>query len=129
MIRHAMLAAALALTGLATPALADDFLGQYTAFIGHDDLYNSKGQRLREPWQILRQDRANVHRFGITQPGDERDSFFASTKSREAMERMLRAGTISRSASKAIVAGGVMAEVEIWGTPGKARRLVVTITE
>ncbi len=129
MIRHAMLAAALALTGLATPAAADDYLGQYTAFIGRDDLYNSKGERLREPWQILRQDRANVHRFGITQPGDEGDDFFASTKNREAMERMLRAGTIDRSASKAIVAGGVMAEVEIWGTPGKARRLVVTITE
>ncbi|AHM03914.1 hypothetical protein roselon_01532 [Roseibacterium elongatum DSM 19469] len=59
MIRTAYLALvtalAVALSGLAAaPAVAQQFLGQYTAYIGGQDLYNSNGLRLTEHWQILR---------------------------------------------------------------------------
>ena len=77
---------------MATPTIAQDLVGSYVAYIGRDDLYSSKGVRLTEPWQILRQDRANYHRFGIRQRGDESDSFFNNMENRGIMERMIMNG-------------------------------------
>ena len=56
-------------------AKAGRLVEEYNAYIGEEDIYNSYGERLSEPWQIIRQDRANYHRFGTSQPGDEGDSF------------------------------------------------------
>lgn len=97
-------------------AVAQDIIGSYSAWIGADDLYNSNGQRLSEPWQVLRQDRANYHRFHIRQAGDDWDPFFADANNRAALERLVRAGRIEQSASRAILRGNVMVHVTIWGT-------------
>lgn len=95
-------------------AHADELLESYSAYIGQDDLYNSYDERLTQPWQVIRQDRANVHRFGVRQPGDEMDSFFASARNRERAERMIRNGVIERSAARALLNGDVRIHVEIW---------------
>jgi hypothetical protein len=100
---------------LATPAAAQDLIASYTAYIGHADLHNSNGQRLREPWQILRQDRANFHRFGIRQFADEYDPVFASMQSRAQMESLLRQGTITPEARRAILRGDLIVHVQVWG--------------
>lgn len=113
-IGKSVLAAAAALI-LSTPcAMADDLLASYVAFIGRDDLYNSKGARLTEPWQILRQDRANYHRFGISQPGDEWDPVFQDANNRATMESMIQRGSIEASAGRNIVKGGVMVQVDVY---------------
>lgn len=101
--------------GFGQPAAAQDLITSYTAFIGQDDLYNSNGQRLREPAQILRQDRANLHRFGRFQPGDEWDPVFGDVDARAAMERMVRAGRIDPQARRDIVDGGAMVRVFVYG--------------
>ena len=106
---------AAALCALASPALAQSVIDEYMAYIGPDDLYNSDGDRLTQPWQIIRQDRANYHRFGIRDPDDEGDSFFASANNRARMERMLRNGEISASAGRAVVRGDVYVYVQVWG--------------
>jgi len=105
----------------------DYLLEDYRAWIGRQDLFNSRGQRLTQPWQIIRQDRANFHRFGRADPGDEWDSFFSSASNRDRMERMLMRGNISPSAARAIVGGGVLIQVEIFGrgTVGNAIRVTV----
>ncbi|WEZ83286.1 hypothetical protein P6U16_21030 [Rhizobium sp. 32-5/1] len=90
---------------------------RYTAYIGQDDLYNSYDERLWEPWQIIRQDRANYHRYGVFQPGDEGDAFFASAKNRERAERMIQFGTIDRAAAAALVQGDVLIDVKIYRGP------------
>ena len=108
----AMLVAAIGLA--AGGARADDLIEAYGAYIGQDDLYNSSNQRLREPWQVIRQDRANVHRFGIRQPGDDIDGFFSSARNRELAERMIRNGRIERSAARRLLQGDVRIHVEIW---------------
>ena len=87
----------------------------YTAFLSWNDHYNSNGQRLTEPWQIIRQDRANYHRYGEADPGDQWDSFFSSFTNRARAEQMLAAGSISPAARNAIVNGEVMIRVEILG--------------
>ena len=90
-------------------------LEEYTAFIGRDDLYNSSGERLTQPWQVLRQDRANFHQFGVRQRGDQDDTFFASKGNRARFERMIAEGRMSREAVSTILQGGAIVRVQIWG--------------
>lgn len=85
--------------------------GAYTAFLGDSDHYNSRGQRLTSSWQIVRQDRANFHRFGVRDPGDEDDPFFASVDARARMERML---AIDPQAERRIVGENVLIRVEVY---------------
>lgn len=112
---------------IALPAAADSLVGQYTAYIGQDDLYNSKGKRLSEPWQILRQDRANYHRFGVSQPGDEWDPYFGDAGNRGTMERMVMNGQINPRAARTLVNGGAMVVVRIYGTGSTGRRVEVDV--
>ncbi|PSJ53797.1 hypothetical protein C7I85_27785 [Mesorhizobium soli] len=90
-------------------------LESYIAYIGPQDLYNSRGIRLTEPWQILRQDRANFHRYGKADRADQYDSFFADERNRAAKEVMLMRGTIQARAARDLVSGGAMILVEIYG--------------
>ena len=115
-MRKAIFAAACAAVFMISTgaAHADELLESYSAYIGQDDLYNSNNERLTQPWQVIRQDRANVHRFGVRQPGDDVDSFFASARNRELAERMISNGAIEGSAARALLAGDVRIHVEIW---------------
>ncbi|HZG30412.1 MAG TPA: hypothetical protein VE079_18310 [Ensifer sp.] len=97
-----------------TPASADELVDEYNAYIGRDDLYNSNGERLREPWQIIRQDRANYYKFGVRQRGDEPDSFFASVDNRAKAERMIREGTMTRDARRLLLQGDCMINVKVY---------------
>ena len=112
----AVFAAVLAVS--AGAARADELIESYGAYIGQDDLYNSGNERLTQPWQVIRQDRANVHRFGVRQPGDELDGFFASARNRELAERMIRSGRIDRQAARVLLDGDVRIHVEIWRGAG-----------
>lgn len=112
----AAFAAVLAVSGGA--AKADELIESYGAYIGQDDLYNSSNERLTQPWQVIRQDRANVHRFGVRQPGDDIDGFFASARNRELAERLLRSGRIEGAAARRLLGGDVRIQVEIWRGAG-----------
>ncbi|MBZ0128060.1 MAG: hypothetical protein K8F59_02995 [Rhodobacteraceae bacterium] len=121
------LAAATVSLMLSLPVFADELVGSYTAYIGQADIYNSKGQRLSEPWQVLRQDRANYHRFGISQPGDEWDPFFGDINNRAIMERMVMNGTIDPVAARNLVNGGATVFVRIYGSGSTGRYVRVTV--
>ncbi|WP_417671728.1 hypothetical protein [Roseibium sp.] len=116
-VRTAVLAVA---TGLcmalsAVPSVAQGpVLEVYTAYLGPADHFNSKGARLTQPWQIIRQDRANFHKFGIRDGGDQSDRFFGSIANRNRMEQMILRGTIDRSAANRIVNGNVWIRVEVY---------------
>lgn len=117
--RLAALALATALAAGATQAMADQVLGGYQAWIGTADLYNSQGDRLSEHWQVLRQDRANYHRFGIWQDGDQWDPFFDDADARARMERLIMNGSTDPAARRAILNGNVMVNVTVWGEGGR----------
>ncbi len=108
---------------------AVELIDDYYAYIGRDDLYNSKGGRLTEAWQVIRQDRANYHRFGIRQREDQNDSFFSSKRNRAIAERMIMNGHISKTAANDIVRGGVFIHVEIFGEGNTGTYLNVTVEE
>lgn len=121
------LLAALALALAPVAASAQDLLDEYVAFIGPHDLYNSSGQRLTAPWQILRQDRANFHRYGLRDPADQGDAFFGDVNNRAAMERMLMQGRMDPAAARAILAGGATVLVQIWGYGGRGDHVTVDV--
>lgn len=87
----------------------------YRAYIGSDDLYNSKGERLTLPWQIIRQDRANYHAYRRRDRGDQGDSFFSLPSNRQRLEAMLVNGDIADDAANFIVRGNVWIKVDIYG--------------
>lgn len=112
---------------LATPAAAQDVVASYAAYIGDRDLVNSNGERLTTPAQVLRQDRANYHRFGIAQAGDEWDPVFDSAENREALEAMVNAGSIDPAAAQVLTVGGAMVIVQIFGSGGVGTSVQVTV--
>ncbi|SMH32770.1 hypothetical protein [Maritimibacter sp. HL-12] len=125
---RAALIGAVTAFGLAGAAAAQDQIGSYSAFIGWDDLHNSNGVRLGAAWQVLRQDRANYHRFGIRQAGDDWDPFFASIENRAAMERMIMNGTIEPSAAQILLQGGATVFVRIYGQGNVGNSIRVTVS-
>ncbi|TCO72136.1 hypothetical protein [Rhodovulum euryhalinum] len=128
-LRSTALALSLALSAALAPGVApaQDLLEEYVAVIGQRDLYNSKGLRLTEPWQILRQDRANFHRYGLRDPGDQGDRFFADMANRGAMEQMLMRGWMDPAAARDIVVGGASVVVRIWGRGGRGDHVTVEV--
>ncbi|MBN7787349.1 hypothetical protein JYP51_20665 [Ponticoccus gilvus] len=111
----------------ASPAIAQDVVASYAAYIGDRDLFNSNGERLTAPAQVLRQDRANYHRFGIAQAGDEWDPVFDSADNRAAMEAMVNAGSIEPGAAQILMSGGAMVLVQIFGSGGVGTSVQVTV--
>lgn len=106
---------------------SEQLIESYGAFIGDDDLYNSKGARLSHAWQIIRQDRANYHRFGRSQPGDEGDNYFSSIDNRAALENMVRRGSMSSDAARRIEAGYVQIFVDIYGVGNRIDYINVSV--
>ncbi|MBO9096591.1 MULTISPECIES: hypothetical protein [unclassified Rhizobium] len=101
----------------------------YRAFISAVDIINSNGDRLSEPWQIIRQDRANYHHFHLMDADDETDTFFASPANRQLMEAMLADGEIEGDAAERIVAGDVHIKVDIYGHGTTGERIDVHIED
>ncbi|MDM9624547.1 hypothetical protein QTL95_01475 [Rhizobium sp. S152] len=101
----------------------------YRAYIGQADLFNSNGVRLTQPWQIIRQDRANFHQYGVRDRDDESDSFFGDPVNRQALEQMLRNGTMTRDAANMIVRGNVWIDVDIYGGQGTGRWIDVSVSD
>ena len=112
-----LLRAALAagLAAVAVPAAAQHGpLGHYTARLGPQDHFNSAGQRLRTVAAILRQDRANFHRFGRGDDEDQSDDFFDDANNRAALERLIARGRMSRAVANAIINGEPLVHVDVY---------------
>ena len=65
----------------ATAAAADEFLGSYVARISYQDKQASDGYPLDTAAQMVRQDRANFHKFHHSDPDDENNVWFRSNNS------------------------------------------------
>lgn len=118
-------AVALMFTGLSAPAQADEYLGSYVARISHEDHFASDGYRLDNAAQMVRQDRANFHKFHRRDPDDERDRWFRSNADRGRLERMLqRPGAMSPGTKRAIVRGEPLIQVDVF-----TRSVRVTLLE
>jgi hypothetical protein len=77
----------------------------YCTRITESDKSASDGFRLTDAASILRQDRANFHKFGLRDAGDEYDSYFKSTGNRARLPEMLNNGVTENSVLQQIVHG------------------------
>jgi hypothetical protein len=118
MNRFALLGAAVLVTaGISGAAMADEFLGSYVARISDHDHHASDGYVLDSAAQMVRQDRANYHKFHRRDNEDERDRWFRTADERARLERMLqRPGAISRPAARAIMNGEPLVQVDVYSS-------------
>jgi hypothetical protein len=86
----------------------------YVARIGPDDHYSSRGVRLQKVAEILRQDRANLHRFGLGDPEDQYDSYFRLASRRSRIARYYRRGIIEPGLASEILYGNPLIRVEVY---------------
>lgn len=111
-----------ALVAGTTLASADQFLGSYMARISDNDHHASDGYPLDTAAQMVRQDRANWHKFGSGDAEDEPDSWFGSTSSRARFEKMLgKSGAMSSSTRQEIANGEPIVEVQVFANSVKVR--------
>lgn len=77
-------AAALAMAFLAPTgaAIAQDLIAEYFTSIRAHDRVNSSGMPLNNFCATVQQDRANYHRFGIRDDGDQGDPIFSNKEAR-----------------------------------------------
>lgn len=114
-LRTLAVAAALVAAAAATPAVAKrQMLDSYCAQLSARDHFNSNGQRLTTAAAIIRQDRANYHKFGKRDPGDQDDSFFRNAGNRARLEALIAGGDSEASALRRIVNGEPRICVEIY---------------
>ena len=92
--------------------------------LGTEDLFNSKGTRLGSAAAIIRQDRANFHKFGIRHQYDQADPWFGTVSGRNGMERLVR---MSAFTEDIIVRQGALVAVTVFGTGARISRITVEI--
>jgi len=105
---------------------SNEVLASYTTRLSEQDHFSSNGERLRSAAAIIRQDRANFHKFGRRDPDDQHDAFFSSPSNREALERMLNRGKIDQSLSQMIIDGTPFVSVEIFRDSSGSPYITVT---
>jgi hypothetical protein len=126
MIRTSLLALGLVLAA-AAPASAADLIGSYNAFLSRADHYNSNGERLTSAAAIIRQDRANFHKFNVQDDQDESDNYFDNVNNRAVLEQMLSDGNSDSGVLRRIVNGNVMIHVDIFRSRHHGDYVVVTL--
>ncbi len=125
MVRRLILAI-VCLAATFSPSHAQSLVESYIAVLSERDHFNSNGQRLTSAAAIIRQDRANFHRFGMRDRGDEGDRYFASAGNRETLERMLERGRAAPGVISRIVNGTVTIRVDIYrGSDGDFIRVTL----
>jgi hypothetical protein len=101
--------------GLSGAAQADEFLGSYVARISDRDHYASDGYALDSAAQMVRQDRANYHKFHRRDRDDENDVWFRGNDDRVRFERMLqKPGAMSGPVKRAITNGEPLIQVDVY---------------
>jgi len=113
-MRLAILALAAGLAALAPIAAQAAPLEVYEARLSAQDHFNSNGERLTTAAAIIRQDRANYHKFALRDPEDEGDSFFASAENRARLEALIARGSVTPRAARAILNGTPLIVVTVF---------------
>ncbi len=92
----------------------DTLVESYTARLSSEDHFNSDGTRLKSVADIIRQDRANYHKFNIRDNEDTGDNFFDDKDQRERIPNMLKKGHIDKETQKSILNGTPVVVVNIY---------------
>jgi hypothetical protein len=86
----------------------------YTARLSSKDHFNSDGVRLKLVADIIRQDRANYHKFNVRDNDDTGDNFFSDKDNRGRITVMLEKGHIDKATTQSILNGTPVVLVNIY---------------
>jgi hypothetical protein len=115
---YRIIAAAAVLTAFLTSAQtasAEELLGSYLARISDADKEANDGFALESAAQIVRQDRANWHKYGSNDDDDQADDYLSSADARARFERMLKKpGAMDSATRNAIVNGYPLIQVSLY---------------
>ncbi|MEM6758395.1 MAG: hypothetical protein AAF601_02845 [Pseudomonadota bacterium] len=105
---------------------AQQLIAEYYAILTGPDLSNSRGVPLGSFCAVVQQDRANYHRFGIRQDGDDWDPIFADRAARATISTncQLAAGSEYVPASLAQY-GSKYVRVQVYGAGGVPTLILV----
>ncbi len=112
-----------------SPASAAHLIESYDAYLGRDDHFNSNGERLTTAAAVIRQDRANYHKFGIRDRRDEDDRFFDDVANRAYLERLISQGSSNDDVLRRIVSDNVMVHVEVFGSRREGDYVIITLLD
>jgi len=113
----------------ASPASAAHLLESYDAYLSRADHFNSSGERLTTAAAIIRQDRANYHKFGIRDRGDEDDRFFDDVGNRAYLEHLINQGSSNPWVLRRIVSDDVTIHVDVYGSRSHGDYVIVTLLD
>lgn len=82
-----------------------ELIQSYVAHLTERDHVSSAGATLTTAAEILRQDRANVHKFNKKDAADEVDRFFTSADNRQLLGVLLAKGDMEKATESAIING------------------------
>lgn len=82
---------------------AEDPIDSYATRLSAADHTNGDGGKLKSVGDILRQDRANYHKFNIRDAEDQSDTVFGDVQSRERIPAMLKKGHIDKATKNSIL--------------------------
>ena len=85
--KNNLIATALIFGALASGLSAQDYSANYVARLSSKDHHNSSGAKLTSVAAILRQDRANYHKYNKRDKEDQTDQFFTIAKNRGMLEK------------------------------------------
>lgn len=111
----------------ANGANAQDFMGEYLAWLGPNDIRNSSGVKMKSLGDVVAQDRANFHRFGVIDELDTGDPYFSQRSLRTRIPQLVKAG---RSVEKYIIndvlsGRGHYVYIRLYGINGRITRMDV----
>ena len=114
---------------LASAGDEDDVITGYSARLSRKDHYASDGYKLESPAAVIRQDRANYHKFQKRDDEDDTDDYFDSAEHREGLERALERGRTTRAAYQSIMNGTPLISVNVYRGKGGGIYVDVKIVE
>ncbi len=112
---------------LGLSAMADTRVCSYVARLSERDHSASDGFRLKDAASIIRQDRANFHKFNRPDEEDESDNFFSSVRNREDLENLVKRRQLPAAVSAAIVRGTPLVQIEVIQSDAGYRYIRVTL--
>ena len=89
-------------------------MDEYCTRISENDKFASDGYQLSDAASILRQDRANFHKFAMADDEDQGDNSFASTQARARIPALLDNGDSDQGILNSIVNRTPFVCVEIY---------------
>lgn len=107
----------------------DGVITAYSARLSRKDHFASDGVRLDSPAAVIRQDRANYHKFNRADDEDDTDDYFDSAAHREGLEQALERGHTSRAAYRSVMDGNPLIAVTVYRARGGGIYIDVKIVE